>query len=72
MINMKEFDPHNDPGPVPSPCIDVCKMNVQTGFCDGCLRTLDEIACWSSASDDIKRAVWAEIERRRDVLFGGS
>ena len=69
---MKEFDPHIDSGPVPSPCVDICKMNPQTGFCDGCLRTLDEIASWSNASDDIKRAVWVEVERRRDALFGST
>jgi predicted Fe-S protein YdhL (DUF1289 family) len=50
--------------PVPSPCINVCKMSPQTGLCEGCLRTIDEIVAWGSASDDVKRAVWAEIRRR--------
>jgi predicted Fe-S protein YdhL (DUF1289 family) len=50
--------------PVPSPCINVCKMSPQTGLCEGCLRTIDEIMAWGSASDDVKRAVWAEIRRR--------
>ena len=31
-------------GSVPSPCINVCKMNERSGLCEGCLRTLDEIA----------------------------
>lgn len=34
------------------------------GFCEGCLRTLDEIRLWSRASDADKRAVWAAIEDR--------
>ncbi|BCF95612.1 hypothetical protein PPGU19_001810 [Paraburkholderia sp. PGU19] len=50
--------------PVPSPCINVCRMNRSTGLCEGCLRTIDEIANWSSFDDAAKRAVWVEIDRR--------
>ena len=50
--------------PVPSPCVNVCRMNAVTGLCDGCRRTLDEIATWSSMDDDAKRAVWLQLERR--------
>lgn len=50
--------------PVPSPCINVCRMNRSTGLCEGCLRTIDEIANWSSFDDAAKRAVWDEIDRR--------
>ncbi|HWT34991.1 MAG TPA: DUF1289 domain-containing protein [Paraburkholderia sp.] len=50
--------------PVPSPCINVCRMNQATGLCEGCLRTIGEIANWSSLSDEAKRAVWDEIEKR--------
>jgi predicted Fe-S protein YdhL (DUF1289 family) len=49
---------------VPSPCHSVCRMDVQTGVCEGCLRTLDEIRLWSTASDVQKRAVWALIAQR--------
>ncbi|WP_232519229.1 DUF1289 domain-containing protein [Caballeronia insecticola] len=40
-------------------------MNPQTGFCDGCFRTIDEIAAWASAGDDDKRAVLARVASRR-------
>jgi predicted Fe-S protein YdhL (DUF1289 family) len=50
---------------VASPCIDVCRMNAQTGFCDGCLRTIDEIASWSVYDDDEKRAVLARLDSRK-------
>ena len=50
--------------PVPSPCINVCKMSPETGLCEGCLRTIDEIVAWGSAGDAYKRAVWGEIRRR--------
>ena len=51
--------------PVASPCINVCRMDEATGWCAGCLRTLDEIAGWSAYSEDDKRAVWSELARRR-------
>jgi len=50
---------------VPSPCIDVCRMDAATGLCAGCLRTLDEIAGWGQFDDARRRAVWIEIARRR-------
>jgi len=40
-------------------------MNPVTGLCDGCLRTLDEIAAWSGLSDEEKRAVLARLPARR-------
>jgi hypothetical protein len=49
---------------LPSPCISVCTMESRTGLCRGCLRTLDEIAVWSTLDDGGKRAVWARIELR--------
>ncbi|CAM2191294.1 DUF1289 domain-containing protein [Paraburkholderia sp. A1RI_3L] len=59
-----------DRTPVPSPCINVCKMSAATGWCEGCLRTIDEIAGWSSLDDAAKRAVWDAIERRHAQLVG--
>jgi predicted Fe-S protein YdhL (DUF1289 family) len=49
---------------VPSPCQSVCRMESGTGWCEGCLRTLDEIAAWSRLDDAAKREVWRELERR--------
>lgn len=48
----------------PSPCISVCRMNADTGFCAGCLRTLVEITAWSRISPSAKREVWAAIAQR--------
>ncbi|WP_133649934.1 DUF1289 domain-containing protein [Paraburkholderia flava] len=63
MTDTPRSDPR-DVTPVPSPCIDVCRMNPSTGWCDGCLRTIDEIANWSSFDDAHKRTVWDAIELR--------
>ncbi len=49
---------------VVSPCINVCRMNPDTGYCDGCLRTLDEIAAWSAMSSEDRRAVLAQLPKR--------
>ena len=54
--------------PVPSPCINLCKMVPATGLCEGCMRTIDEIIGWSSASDESKRAIWQEIRRREALI----
>lgn len=60
--------PMPDQTPVPSPCISVCRMNAATSLCEGCLRTIDEIAAWSRMADPDKRAVWALIDERRRAL----
>jgi predicted Fe-S protein YdhL (DUF1289 family) len=54
--------------PVSSPCVSLCKMDQDSGFCVGCLRTIDEIVQWAQAGDDFKRAVWAEIKRREELI----
>jgi predicted Fe-S protein YdhL (DUF1289 family) len=51
--------------PVPSPCINVCRIDPETGRCAGCRRTLDEIAAWSRIDDARKRAIWALLAQRR-------
>ena len=56
------------PSPVPSPCVSLCKMNRNSGLCEGCLRTLDEIIAWSKADDDFKRAVWAQLPQRDAMI----
>ncbi len=51
--------------PVASPCVNICRMDADNAICVGCYRTLDEIAQWSRASSDAKRAILAAVERRR-------
>lgn len=50
---------------VPSPCINVCRMDAASGLCEGCFRTLDEIGAWSLFDDAEKLAVWQTIAERR-------
>jgi predicted Fe-S protein YdhL (DUF1289 family) len=64
---MISFDPDRNQDAAPSPCISICRMDPHTGLCEGCLRTLDEIAHWSTAGEEQKRAVWRDIARRKDA-----
>jgi predicted Fe-S protein YdhL (DUF1289 family) len=52
---------------LPSPCINVCRMDEPTGWCVGCLRTIDEIAGWAALDDEARREVWVDLARRREV-----
>ncbi|WP_413481403.1 DUF1289 domain-containing protein [Serratia proteamaculans] len=49
---------------VRSPCNNVCQIDAEKLWCRGCWRTLDEIAAWSSADDQEKRAIWQRIRQR--------
>ena len=53
--------------PVSSPCVNICRMDAASGLCEGCQRTLDEIACWSLLDDAEKREVWQQLARRREA-----
>ena len=49
-----------------SPCIGVCKLDQETGLCNGCMRTRDEIRAWSRAEDDtIRYEILAILKERR-------
>ncbi|MES2978636.1 MAG: YbaK/EbsC family protein [Pseudomonadota bacterium] len=53
-----------DSDPVTSPCISVCRVNAQTGLCEGCFRTLGEISAWGRSGNAAKRDLWRIIEQR--------
>jgi len=50
--------------PVGSPCINVCKMDDARGLCLGCMRTIDEIAAWSTLPDAARIAIWQTLPER--------
>jgi predicted Fe-S protein YdhL (DUF1289 family) len=49
---------------VASPCVNICRISRLTGYCEGCRRTIAEIAAWSNYSDGEKRAVLEMIAAR--------
>jgi uncharacterized protein len=52
---------------VPSPCIDVCRLDAE-GLCVGCRRTLNEIAEWSSAGEARQREILRDVARRKELV----
>jgi len=53
------------PDSTASPCVNVCRIDPETGLCAGCLRSMDEITAWSGYSDEEKRAVNRLLAARR-------
>ncbi len=54
--------------PVPSPCVNICRIDPFTEACHGCRRTLDEIAAWSRMTDADKRLVWHALPGREPPI----
>jgi predicted Fe-S protein YdhL (DUF1289 family) len=48
-----------------SPCISVCQIDNKTGFCIGCVRTIDEIRDWVISTPDQRLAILARIAERK-------
>jgi predicted Fe-S protein YdhL (DUF1289 family) len=57
-----------DPG---SPCNSTCRIAPDTGWCEGCLRSMDEIIAWGAMPPAAKRRVWAELSRRANAVTAG-
>jgi predicted Fe-S protein YdhL (DUF1289 family) len=66
--SIPDFDP-DSPGRTPerahSPCIGICRMDAAGHYCKGCLRSLDEIAAWSTATEESRHAVLRLVAQRR-------
>ncbi len=53
------------PRRVRSPCVSICRIVPETGYCEGCLRTIDEIANWGTMSDAQRHETWSALRARR-------
>ena len=51
---------------MPSPCVSVCRVNGNNGFCEGCFRTLSEISSWGRSGPDWQKQLWRTILQRLD------
>jgi hypothetical protein len=57
--------------PPQSPCIKNCTLDAD-GYCQGCYRTIEEIACWSGMTHVEQRALLLSLkERARRMAYGG-
>lgn len=48
----------------PSPCINICRITAATGWCEGCRRTMAEIAGWPGYGPAQRREVLARVAAR--------
>jgi predicted Fe-S protein YdhL (DUF1289 family) len=51
-----------------SPCILICSMDIETGYCFGCGRTRDEIAGWIDYSDLERQTVMEALPARLETV----
>ncbi|WP_310533943.1 DUF1289 domain-containing protein [Novosphingobium sp.] len=48
----------------PSPCTSICRIDPASKWCEGCRRTLTEIADWPMLTATEKRAVLSSLPQR--------
>ena len=53
---------------IETPCVKICVVDPETGFCIGCGRTRGEIGGWLGMSADQRRTVMAELPERVQSL----
>ena len=58
----------SQPTPITSPCIRVCCVDPKSGFCEGCYRTLKEIATWGRMAPEEREHVLSVLEERRAAV----
>jgi predicted Fe-S protein YdhL (DUF1289 family) len=56
---------------LPSPCVSVCIMKTDADECQGCLRTLNEIAGWGMSTPSQQRMIWQRLGSRIEQHFNG-
>lgn len=47
-----------------TPCIKLCVIDRENGLCEGCGRTLQEIAAWGGLSEPERKAIMARLPER--------
>lgn len=55
---------------IESPCVSLCHIDPETGMCEGCGRTLDEIRAWKLADDDQKSDILTRLDSRKSGEAG--
>lgn len=52
-----------------SPCVRVCLLDPETGLCEGCGRTREEIGQWFRLSEEERLRIMAELPERMRRAF---
>ena len=53
---------------VQSPCIGICRVNIQSGQCEGCWRTVEEITSWTQMADGQRQQLVLVLAQRQAEL----
>lgn len=54
---------------VASPCIGVCTIDEDSGFCLGCARSLKEVAAWKRLTEERRAEIVADLPHRKARLL---
>ena len=75
---MRQASPEAEPPPagrldhtpelLTSPCVGICRLDPETGWCLGCARTAEELAAWRDLPGGDQLAVWRDLPRRKALL----
>ncbi len=55
---------------IETPCVNICRIDRKHRWCEGCGRTVQEIARWGETDDADRRAVMAELPARMRAMKG--
>lgn len=61
---LERIDLRAPAAPLPSPCIGICRIDSKTSLCEGCFRTIDEIAEWCAVDDSARQEIWNRLAQR--------
>jgi len=50
--------------PIETPCILICVIDMESGWCHGCGRTREEIASWSLLTSEQRRTTMESLPER--------
>jgi predicted Fe-S protein YdhL (DUF1289 family) len=53
---------------ISSPCILICSIDMNTGYCFGCGRTREEIAGWMTYSEEERARIMAFLGKRLEKV----
>ncbi|AYV55894.1 DUF1289 domain-containing protein [Leptospira kmetyi] len=54
---------------VRSPCNKICAMDFESGYCEGCFRTIEEIGNWSRYSDAERDDLFLKLKVRKEEVL---
>jgi hypothetical protein len=47
-----------------TPCVKICRINTETKLCEGCKRTIHELAIWSQLTESKQKEIIEELKNR--------